>query len=454
MKNLRRVVALLLVQVVFAAPLGAYMMNPEDGVHKGHATVSRIKALGNFTFIKDFSALPIGEVSAALLKADYSVGDGTATPAWSTTSSTRTYVDGTGLIQIADTVNTLRVKGGYYDSTGFHAQKGLMMERARTNLSQDPYFADGTTTYWQALVGGGGTGAFLADATYTNLYGGGQIVKFTGTKAGDAFVTDTSKFFAVTAGQKYTGSMLLRGSGTVQLFMVDGNGNHINSGVDITLTAGWSFHQYAFTSITSGANGGIGVKIAADNAVTCYMSTIQMENAPYATSFIPGALTRNAESLSYLNAGNRTAATESVFLKLAYNHSPETTLLHAILDSDTKRRVSDKGSGDTVFEFCPNYTDNPAVLIKATTTPVANTSYVVGFTMAATGNPNATIYMDGTEEAHTDSDFTSPAWGDNFYLGNKYNATYQLDGIIQFFGASSDVKVDTDVLKIVTLLAA
>lgn len=105
------------------------------------------------TFYKDFT-------NTSTPDADFSIGSKTATFTWSTTDSTRTYIDSDGIIQIADTVNTPRYAGGYYDSTGFHTEDtngnsvaGLMIEGAGTNYSANSYCSidsnsDGMSDYW------------------------------------------------------------------------------------------------------------------------------------------------------------------------------------------------------------------------------------------------------------------------------------------------------------------
>jgi hypothetical protein len=254
------------------------------------------------------------------INADFGAGSRLATftcVRTGTGNSTGTYIDSAGIIQAAAaTDNIPRYGQGYYNATGFYAiNKGVMIEAAGTNLIQDSYFSI-ITNQWVAVVGSGGTAAIAADNTYTNPYGGGQILKFTGTKVGDLVrIQVTNNYFTTVVGTKYTLSYLLRGSGTVQIRFNDGAAQF---GTNITLTDTWAQYQATFTAATA-ASSTTGIYIAANNAVTCYMATAQVEANPYATSFIPtttASSTRRAETLKYLTLNNRNGNTESLFIKV------------------------------------------------------------------------------------------------------------------------------------------
>lgn len=420
-----------------------------DGVGtRPEPITNALLGFGGLTFYKPF-------MSDETKNARYSVGSPTGTftrdSGGGDGSHPSTYVDSNGLIQVVNTDNTPRFQGGYYDSTGFHAQKGLMMERASTNMLQDSYFASGSTTYWRAQTGATVTN----DSTYANLYLGGNTQKIVTDSADEGIITADDKRPSFTNTSKYTVSAIMRGTGNVKLWMaVTGGANQVGSA--IALSDSWRLYQYTFTADATGA-GYIGAVQTGAGTATFYVSAIQCEALPYATSFIPtttAELTRNAESLSYLNAGNRTASTESIFVKFASNYTWASNSLNSFLiSSDTKNRVIYKLSAGGSVTTSPNVTDTAGCVTTASTTITANTSFVVAGTMSATGNPNLDQYLNGSKDGNTDNDdFTPNAWGNNFYIGAGNAANSQLDGIIQAVAIYNNVKSSEDVRKITALL--
>jgi hypothetical protein len=84
------------------------------------------------------------------------------------------------------------------------------------------------------------------------------------------------------------------------------------------------------------------------------------------------------------------------------------------------------------IRFKPNATDESAVLVNSTTSILKNTSYVVaGVAVGTTRNPNTLLYLNGVLEGTSNTDWTVPAWGTNFYIGNTNAGDNQLGGIIQ-----------------------
>lgn len=214
-----------------------------------------------------------------------------------------TVIDENGLLTLQTTSDVPRRPRGYRDGTGFHASRGgalgLLMEGASTQLCQDNYFSQ-ITGFWTAVLGGDGTAAIAADTTYPNPYGGGQILKFTGTKVDDVCRVDTTKLFSVTAGSVYTGWFLMRGTGTVVLRFSDGAAQYSDS--IILANDQWYLHSFKVTAASS-ANASWGVRIPSDNAVTCYIALASFTAGAYPQSFIPNlntaaGVTRNAESLT------------------------------------------------------------------------------------------------------------------------------------------------------------
>ena len=393
----------------------------------------QLKTFGGLTFFKDYRAVPNPTVTA-----DYSVGSPVATFTYSVTASARTYVDGSGVIMDANVVNTPRFQGGYYDATGFHAQKGLMIERASTNLAQDSYFLDGTNTYWH-LASDPTVTAKSTD--YVNPYGGGTVIKIVtpsnvhGIYSNAATITDATK---------YTVSALVRGTGTIVLYF-DKAATTTSSSFTLSPTE-WRLFQHTFTS-NSALAAAVGVLSGAAADLTCYVAAIQMEALPYATSFIPtttAAVTRNAESLSYVSASNRTEAQESIFIKFAAisvfaNDTKTRTLLYDP-EASAGTRLIYKGDNATKPTFYPNSESGDAGVTASTTVPAANTSYVVAMTAnSANVNPNNTVYVNGASEGSSNTNWTSKAFATSFQIGHTATSD-QLDGIIQSIAIFSDVK--------------
>lgn len=389
---------------------------------------------------------------ASSVNANYSIGSGTGTfTASRGASNPATYVDAFGVVWLVTTSNTPRFTQGFYDTTGFVSRPGLMMERASTNLLQDSYFADGSTTYWEVITGG----TVAADTTYSNPYGAGQIEKIVGTAINQGMVTSTAKKVADVQGTKYTVSALVRGTGSVKLYWSDAITQV--SGEFILDPNEWTRVQFTFLAAAT-TTSLVGVINFANAALTCYVANIQCEANPYATSFIPtttAALTRNQEKLTYLTSGNRTAATESVFIKFTVESAFTSDANYRLLtDTVNVGRYFSRETGTSVIKVFPNITNNGAVFINTTTSPAAGTSYVLGATMNSAGTPGLTVYIDGVSEGTTDAGFTAPAWGTYFSCGHYATGDHNLDGIIQSVAFFSDAKSAGDVLAISNILAA
>src|SRR3990167_7083865 len=75
------------------------------------------------------------DYTLGIINARMSTGSPTATfTATRSATTPSTYIDSSGIIQLVTSSNIPRFAGGYYDSTGFHAQKGVMIEAVATNL--------------------------------------------------------------------------------------------------------------------------------------------------------------------------------------------------------------------------------------------------------------------------------------------------------------------------------
>jgi hypothetical protein len=195
-----------------------------------------------------------------------------------------------------------------------------------------------------------------------------------------------------------------------------------------------TFGRFSVTAASASQTCGIKIETSGD---AIYVYGNQFENAPYASPLIPttnGALTRNAPTYRYENYGNRTAATESIHIKFTALGSDFANdgAQRTFLSNDTKTRTMRKEATGTVIKFFPNLSDSGTAGAQHATTPVKNTSYVVcGIAVGATGNPNTTIYQNADNAVSDNADWTSPAWGDYFYVGSSSGGAVHLGGIIE-----------------------
>lgn len=419
--------------------------------------VSELIGFGNATFIKNYA------VNRDSVDADFAVGSRTGTFTASRGSSNpATYVDSSGLVQVTTTSNIPRFTSGFYDSTGFVSRPGLIVEGASTNLLQDSYFSQTWATYWR---NNGSPSSNGVSTDYVNPYGGGSVEKFISSAQNDGFMTAIAKKPTLAASTTYTASALVRGTGTAKI-IYSINGGAALYGSTITLSANsWKLVTHTFTQGGSPAAENIGV-VADDGSSTVYTAMIQVEALPFASTFIPtttAALTRNAETLTYPISGNRTAATESIFMKVTpHYNSTVITANKFLFDSDddvptagADRRASAILASTDSPDFTPNTSDSGSVAANATTDPSAFTSYVVGYTCQH-ASPYASIYINGSlENSYTAGDWTENSFGTNFYVGARFNsqAGAFLDGIISSIAIFSDAKDATAVAAISNLMA-
>jgi hypothetical protein len=66
---------------------------------------------------------------------------------------------------------------------------------------------------------------------------------------------------------------------------------------------------------------------------------------------------------------------------------------------------------------------------------------------------NTVGYIDGIQDGTPDTDiFTSPSWGDFFYLGSKNDGTFFLNGIIQSVAIFNKAHNTNEVATVTNLL--
>lgn len=365
------------------------------------------------------------------LSSDYSLGSSVFTFTASRGASTpATYIDSNGVIQLVTTSDIPRNQGGYYNATGFHSQKGVMIEAAGTNRAT--YSGTPENAAWVKT----NVTADNDDAGSTSPDGVATSNSLTALANNGTFV----QTYAITGDPAtYTASAWVKrktGTGVVDLGAVeDGTGK-----TAITLPAN-TWVRVSVTATTDGDDAGKDPAFYLElesNADAVYVYGMQLELNPYMTSYIPtttAALTRNAEILKYLIANNRTAAQESIYIKFApCSDFANDGVGRYIIDTDTKQRRFHNpfNFSQTKLVTYPNATDNNLCICVSTTTPLKNVSYL--FTSVfQKSSPYNVLYNNGiVEKTQSSNAFTTePSWGSNFYLGCQNSSLTQFNGIIE-----------------------
>jgi hypothetical protein len=137
--------------------------------------------------------------------------------------------------------------------------------------------------------------------------------------------------------------------------------------------------------------------------------------------------TARDDVLSYPILNNRTAAQETIVIKF----TPATDFANDgvarfLTSTDTKTRDINKSSASTVVRIRPNSTDSTACSIDGTTTLLANNSYVVAsVAYGPTADVNAELYINKISEGTDSDNYTTPVWGNKFYIGSTNVGTSQ-----------------------------
>lgn len=450
---------------------------------------------GNLTFYKDYtsSLIPVGTATSSALSADFSLGSKTATYTCARSASApATYVDENGVIQKVTTANVGRVRGGYYDFTGFHTDKGLMMETSSSNLIT---YTDGTSystssgTGWSGSrwTGWGSTITTTGTVTYStpseslmNIPSAtAQRILYTGIAGDTNYVLQhnapSSSAGSVANGDKLTASILFKnnsapvGVTSIYLYITvrDAGGSILqdNFSARTILTNVGNNYILATTTMTvsnaSASRASLAVVVNGIDSGDSYDFQFirpQLEKLAYATSFIPtdtASLTRNSEVLKYENVGNRTQAEESVLMYVTPMFSGlNDGKTEFLLGSDTKSRTIFTGSVNSLPTFRPNEGDSIGVQAFATTPYTIGTPVVVSG-VAKHSSPYASIFMNSSKEGqYTSSDYVTPSWGSYFYVGSSSSVASQSNCAIKRVAFYSVAKSDVDVATISATLSS
>jgi len=399
----------------------------------GASPISKIQKLlgyGNMTFFKDYS---IGNS----LNADMARGSPTATfTATRSASTPASYVsDDSGTIAYTTTSHIPRLTRGFYDHTGFVSRPGVILEAASTNLV--PVSSGFNDASWSK------TNVTVSADSATSPDGTSTADTLTASSSnGTALLASavTSRTFSVFLKRK-------TGTGTIQ---ITANGG--TTWTDVVIYSD-EWVRVQVTAASASQTSGIRIVTSGDEV---YAWGAQAEALPFASTYIPTtstALTRNAEKLTYPSASNRTAATESIFIKMVlFGNLVDFTSSQRILDSNTKRRTVVLDGGNSQIDFFSNVSDTGTAVSSTSTVFLKNKSLSLAFTCQSTGNPNQLAYNYGLQEGTNNTDFTSPAWGNTFYVFNSSLGGGEPSGIVEALAFYSDVKSSTDVFDIRTIL--
>ena len=415
------------------------------------SSVNELAEIGGLTFFKDFGK---NQHRSFLAFADFSIGRNDSSHTASRgTSNPATYIGENGVITLLTNSGVTRYTQGHYDYTGFISYPGLIIEGATTNYHVR---TDGTAT--SATTGGttwtGWISEFTASTpTYsvvdipdlTNITNAKSArIQWSGTGTNNnvkivSAVTSTAEGSFV-SNDVVTVSCWMRSqtgfTGTVPIRMeiyerdVANVAQATSLGGDFfsLITTDWKRFERTYTLIdpdTTHISIKLGSQAGVDtgDVIDVEFYGLNVEKLPYATTWVPtstAALTRNAESLTYEIADNRTAATETMFFEfMSFWGATEPATDNYLTDTDTKKRYISHDSATNLFTILPNATDSPLASVSATTSITSDVSYVLTGAMQSTGNPNTEVYMNGVSEATDLDDFTANAWGDTFYVGTS-----------------------------------
>ena len=365
----------------------------------------------------------------------------------SATTMPATYVNASGDIISNTTTNSPRIVDYYYGEEGHTASSGWLVEPTSTNYAYNSFFSQGSTN-WANTAGTALT--FVND--YANPYLGGQVAKFTGAVTSDRFYVGT-RFTSVAT--TYTVSALVRGSGTVAIRWIDGSGAGSFGSKRFTLSDKWVLIHETFVEASGGAQTGCGIGLATDNAVTAYVSYIQCEPTTAPTSFIPSVssyLSRGAEYLYYAITQNRKADTEAVFISF----DPKTTVssttgIRSFGGTQTKNR--NMYFSGASFGFWGNIDDSASSTASSTVVPVGGLTYNWAMISNNISAPYVSVWSNGRlVGSNSATNFITPAWSGNFFVGSNVFGGSQLNGIVKSVAVYQTPKTEPDIRKIQSIM--
>lgn len=425
------------------------------------------------TFLKDYRS------NNGTLDADFNLGSPTATfTASRDATHPATYIDSDGIIQATTTSDVPRWTSGFYATNGIYtAGPGLLIEGARTNLIKNGIFgADtaGLADNW--TLSDDVTNAVtktVVEETVTNISNSHaqRLQQTFGDGTTTSIISDKTAAGTFTVDETATASVWLKGTLTgisslkltiKQYDNADAAGT-VLSDSDIKATVSASiWKRFEFSTVTADADADkvefqIVVLHPGSGSIDLYIVGAQVEQAPYASSFIPttaAALTRNEEILEHVILNNRTAATESMVISLSPGFKSGTAGSKYFVDTDTKRRRWFFSSANEVLIY-GNASDSATSLISNLVDEnySANQLITLGASFKITSTPYIAGYFDGVADGTDEStdNFTTPAWGTNFQIGAANDTSNNFFGIIHsiaFFNKALSVAEHQNVYDI------
>lgn len=384
-----------------------------EGFASGTPLPGLLSSIPGLTFVSDFTLY-------SGIDADLSEGNaaGIFTSARSATAPA-SYYDATGKVIISTTSDIPLFDQGYYDATGFHAKPmGYHAWRSSQNtMKYSGVFDNGVWTKTSSTavadgIGVDGNSAYLLTATSD-----GGLIKQQRTGLTNSV---------------YTASVYIkRKTGTGVITMRAGSADGDTDVTASVSSAYWTRVSAFRTPATTSPF--FEVKLATSGDAV-WISCAQTEPLPYMSPYIPttdAELTRAGDVLKYENAGNSTAAEETIFIKFTpgitfANDGVERTLC----STDTKKRNILKITSGTALRGYANNTDNTAAVASGTVNNLGNTSYVVAMVVKHS-SPYVSLYSNGVlDDTYSGGDWTDPAWGTYAYVGSTNAGTNQVNGNI------------------------
>lgn len=249
---------------------------------------------------------------------------------------------------------------------------------------------------------------------------------------------------------------------TTPLWAID---YHINKSTSNMVGEGVIAKSYNSSSIgiTQGINSGVTFyKNYGSNTLDAYalgngVATISMSgnSATFANGGVSMSTVRR-DVLKYEIQNNRTAPQETIAVKFepSSDFANDGVTRH-IIDTNTKQRAIYKPNTSTIARYNPNYTDSVGCATNTTSTLLLNTSYVItAVAYGPTAGKNAEMYFSGIPEGSTTTNYISPAWGTNFYIGSNNAGATQLNGLIKSVAiwnrplTSTEVKQASELMRV------
>lgn len=151
----------------------------------------------------------------------------------------------------------------------------------------------------------------------------------------------------------------------------------------------------------------------------------QLTISPNATSFIPtttAAATRNKDVLKFPTSGNLNASAQTLFIKWSPVRTPVKSGGAALFDTSVKSTKIKESANGARHAFYPNITDSDSCVVGGDNSLPINTpvTYTLVSDNSASKSIHARFFINGSPSSNTPTDtdnFTSPAWGEYFYIG-------------------------------------